>query len=236
MKKITRFLSLIVLLGILMSLCGCSYLDDLRATRAVVTEDGTIRFFDGTEYKLLPESKYFDPAMDDRTTVYAAKDEDVPLLLIADFGDYGYKSENGQFIEVYPQEYSCQRYCRADSYDIILSRINSGFTPDVYAYSYYDYKTDSDQFYTLTAQQAEALEAVLATQEPYQLPSNAILTYMYSVRLYQCSRDFLFRKYAVLIFYNEGKYYLKDTDSLIYDVPQELNLVFDAIVEKELKG
>ena len=234
MKKFIRFVSLLVLLCVCLS--GCSYLDELRATRAVVTEDGTIRFFDGAEYKLLPESKYFDPDLGDYTTIYVAADEEIPLLLIADFGDYGYKSENGQFIEVYPQEYSYQRYCRADSYDVILSRINSGFTPDVYAYSYYDYKTDSDQFYTLTAQQAEALEAVLATQEPYQLPSNAKLTYLYSVRLYQCSRDFLFRKYAVLIFYNEGKYYVLGQDSQIYDVPQELTPVFDAIMEKELKG
>ena len=233
MKKFIRFVSLLVLLCVCLS--GCSYLDELRATRAVVTEDGTIRFFDGAEYKLLPESKYFDPALGDPTPIYAAKDDDVPLLLIADIGTYGYRSQDGQILEMHfpgPSQY----YCRADSYDRMAERIQQGFVPEVYAYSYYDRKTNSDQFYTLTAQQAEALEAVLATQEPYQLPSNAKLTYLYSVRLYQCSRDFLFRKYAVLIFYNEGKYYLRDTDSLIYDVPQELNLVFDAIMEKELKG
>ena len=43
------------------------------------------------------------------------------------------------------------------------------------------------------------------------------------------------------LYYNEGKYYITMDSRLeqatyIYDVPQELTLVFDAIMEKELKG
>lgn len=235
MKKFIRFVSLLVLLCVCLS--GCSYLDELRTNRATIVEDDIIRLYDGTEYKLLPEIEYFSPfnsSLGSTTTIYVV-DEDVPLLLSELYGYWGYKSHNGQFIERDFGSFT-QCYCRTDIYDSIIARSSSGFIPEVYAYSYYDHKTNSGQFYTLTAQQAEALEAVLATQEPYQLPSNAKLDYLYSVRLYQSSRDFLFQKYAVLIFYNEGKYYLRDTDSLIYDVPQELNLVFDAIMEKELNG
>ena len=59
MKKFIRFVALIVLLCI--SLSGCSYLDELRATRGVLTEDGAIVMFDGTKYLPLPENEYFCP-------------------------------------------------------------------------------------------------------------------------------------------------------------------------------
>ena len=49
MKKFTRILSLVLLLGIFLSLSGCSYLDELRSKRGVFTEDGAIVMSDGTK-------------------------------------------------------------------------------------------------------------------------------------------------------------------------------------------
>lgn len=239
MKKITRFLSLIVLLGILLSLCGCSYLDELRATRAYGPKGG-ILVLDGTEYKILPVNQYFSPNMGNTTTIYAVQDETIPLLLIDIYGDYGGKSEDGQFLSLYSAT-GRQYYCRAELYDSLLYRMIGDFEPEVYAYFYYDYEVGRNVPYTLTTQQAEALETVLSTQEPYQLPSNTTLNYRYYVALYQCSSDHLFRKYICNLYYNDGRYYmtmasLSEQATYIYDVPQELTLVFDAIMEKEIKG
>lgn len=239
MKKITRFLSLIVLLGILLSLCGCSYLDELRATRAYGPKGG-ILVLDGTEYKILPVNQYFSPDMGNTTTIYAVQDETIPLLLIDIYGDYGGKSEDGQFLSLFSAT-GRHYYCRAELYDDLCHRLTGDFEPEVYAYSYYDYKVDRTVPYTLTTQQAEALETVLSTQEPYQLPSNTKLNYQYYVALYHCSSDHLFEKYMGKLYYNEGKYYITIDSRLeqatyIYDVPQELTLVFDAIMEKEIKG
>lgn len=239
MKKITRFLSLIVLLGVLLSLCGCSYLDELRATRTYGPKNGVV-VLDGTEYKILPPNDYFSPDLGADTNIYVVEDEEVPLLLIADFGHHGYKSEDGRFLYLY-SESGFHYYCRAELYDDLCHRLTGDFEPEVYAYSYYDYKVDRTVPYTLTTQQAEALETVLSTQEPYQLPSNTTLNYQYFVALYQCSSDHLFEKYMGKLYYNEGKYYITMDSRLeqatyIYDVPTELSLVFEAILEKKVNN
>lgn len=239
MKRITRFLSLIVLLGVLLSLCGCSYLDELRATRTYGPKNGVV-VLDGTEYKILPDNQYFDPDMGDAITIYVAEDEEVPLLLIDIMGNYGDISEDGRFLSLY-SESGYHYYCRAELYEDLRYRLLGDFEPEGYAYYYYDYDVSRQVPYNFTAQQVEALNTVLSTQEPYQLPSNTKLSYQYTVSLYQCSSDHLFRKYFAKLYYNEGKYYvtidsLVDNTTNIYDVPTELSLVFETIMEKKVNN
>ncbi len=233
MKKITRFLSLIVLLGIILSLCGCSYLDELRATRATIVEDGAIRLVDGTEYYLLPENEYFSPDFTNDATFYAVDDEDVPLLLIDLFGYYGYKTQDGQFLKMYLTG-STQYYCRADSFDSMLERMNSSFTPELYCYDYYDYETYENQLYTLTPQQAEAVESVLENQEPYALPTGAKLDYEYRISLYRYTSDYLFCDKFVDICYADGAFYLVENGKMIYTVPNSMYVTFSRAVKKYL--
>lgn len=237
MKKFIRFVALIVLLCL--SLSGCSFLDELRATRAYGPKGGILAL-DGTEYKILPVNEYFSPDMGDSTIIYAVQDETIPLLLIDIYGEYGHKSEDGQFLHFY-SDTGLQYYCRIEAYDDLLYRMIGDFQPEGYAYYYYDYEVGRNVPYTFTAQQAEALETVLSTQEPYELPSNTTLTFQHSIGLYQCSSDHLFRKYFCNLYDNDGRYYvtmasLSEQATYIYDVPQELTLVFDAIMEKEIKG
>lgn len=235
MKKIIRILSLIALLGLFLCLCGCSYLDELRASRATITESGAICLSDGTEYLLLPESQYLSPDFSDTTTIYVLEDEEVPLLLTKLFGHWGYKSQDGQFLEAYSTGKS-RYYCRADAYDSILTRINSDFVPDVWAYSYYDHDSREYKLYTLTVQQIEAIEYVLDHQRSYKLPSAVSMNYQYQIDLEYYSQDFLFSKDAPDIYYNEGQYYLLFEGALIYEVPQELYSTFETIMAAKIEA
>ena len=230
MKKFIRFVALLVLLCI--SLSGCSYLDELRATRGVFTEDGAIVICDGVRYLLLPENKYFYPDFTDDSTIYFIDDEEIPLLLTDILGSWGYKSKDGRFLQ--DDSAITQNYCREDLYDSIVERMNNGFTPELYCYLYYSYETESRQLYTLTHQQAEAIEAVLANQEPFTLPDGAKMDYDYLVYLYHCSSDYLFRQNSVKICFADGTFYVVDGE-LIYKVPNNFYVTFARAVKKYLE-
>ena len=230
MKKFIRFVALLVLLCI--SLSGCSYLDELRATRGVFTEDGAIVMSDGTKYLPLPENEYFCPDFSNPIYIDIVKDEDVPLLLTGLLGIWGYLSKDGQFIQ--DDAAIPQNYCREDLYDSIVKRMNEGFEPELYCYSYYDDTVYESRLYTLTSQQAEAIEAVLASQEPFTLPDGATMNYDYRVFLYHCSNDYLFRQDSVKICFADGTFYVVDGE-LIYKVPNSYYVTFARAVKKYLE-
>ena len=237
MKKVTRILSLLVVLGMCLSLCGCQALDDLRAARASFTAEGVIRFFDGTEYKLLPECEELCPDFRLGEDIYIVEEE-LPLLLTV-FGDSSVKSADGRFLRIttYSEEYEhsfkTQYYCRSDIYDSMLARIQNGFVPDVYAYTYYDYELDASVLYELTPAQVDAVNQVYTTQEPEILPAGAKLYPEHSVFLYLYSSDYLFRRETVDICLVEEKYFLVVDDHVLYSVPEELFPIFAEIMAKE---
>lgn len=236
MKKITRILSLIVLLGIFLSLSGCSYLDKLRASRASLTEDGTIQLHDGAEYIALPECPELAPDFSGDTIIYIVDDEELPLLLTNLYGTSGYKSKNGQFVRAYTgHSYELQYYCRSDLYDSIRERMRTGFAPEFYCYSYFDAEHRETVLYTLTAQQADALEYILANEKPERLPVDVRLDYEHQIDLYHYSSDYVFRKDAVDICYARGRYYVVKNIDTVYDVPLDLVPIFVAIMEKEME-
>lgn len=235
MKKITRILSLIVLLGIFLSLSGCSYLDKLRASRASLTEDGTIQLHDGAEYIALPKCPELFPTLSDSETIYIVEDEEVPLLLVNFLGYYAEKSSDGQFIVRYSGGADSTYYCRSDLYDSVRERIRNGFTPEVYGYRYFDYESSEFRLYVLTAQQADALEYILANEKPERLPVDVRLDYEHQIDLYHYSSDYIFRKDAVDICYAHGRYYVVKNIDTVYDVPLDLVPIFVAIMEKEME-
>ena len=229
MKKFIRFVALLVLLCI--SLSGCSYVDELRATRGVFTEDGAIVMSDGTKYLLLSKSEYFIPHMTEISYIYIVKDEEIPLLLTTMGGTPGERTNDGQIIYTYT---GGRYYCREDLYDSILERMNEGFEPELYCYSYYDYAVYESRLYTLTSQQAEAIEAVLASQEPFTLPAGTVMYYDDQVNLYHYSSDYLFRQKSVKICFADGTFYVVDGE-LIYKVPNSYYVTFARAAKKFLE-
>lgn len=235
MKKLTRILSLLTLLGFMLSLCGCSYLDELRASRASLTEDGAIQLHDGAEYIALPKCTELFPTLSDSKTIYIVEDEEIPLLLVSLLGSYAEKSSDGQFIVRYSGGADSTYYCRSDLYDSVRERIRNGFTPEVYGYRYFDYESSEFRLYTLTAQQADALEYILANEKPERLPVDVRLDYEHRIDLYHYSSDYIFRVDAVDICYARGRYYVVKNIDTVYDVPLDLVPTFVAIMEKEME-
>lgn len=233
MKKTKTILILLTLFALCLSLCGCNALDNLRQSRASLTEDGAIRFQDGTEYKLLPECEEFYPDFEDSETVHVAE-EDVPLLLLSILGSSAEKSKDGRFVKAYLRNAS-GIYCRSDLYEELSKRIEQGFTPEVYCYSYYDPQAGDYggyRLYELTSGQIRAVNQVYTTQEPEKLPAVARLDYNYRADLYMYTADHLFRKDMMDVCVMNGEYFLVTNDNSIYTVPEELFPIFERIMQK----
>lgn len=233
MKRTGRIVFLIAVLGLLLSLCGCGVLDELRTSRAMVTPDGVITLYNGTEYMLLPECQELSPAFTRFEQVYVVE-EDIPLLLTVFSDNCLIKSDDGLFLQTFTEDGEFFYYCRSDVYDSVLARINQGFTPDIYCYSYYDYETEENLLYTLTQAQVDALIQVCATQEPEILPEAAMLGDGYMADLFVCTEDKLFRQDTVDVCMIKEKYYVLSGDdaTILYSVPSELSPVFAGILEK----
>lgn len=235
MKKRIKLLSLPIVLTMCFLLCGCNALDELRESRAVVAEDGTIVLADGSEYRALPECEELTPEIYNGGTVYVVK-EDLPLLLTSFSHQSYFKSADGIFLQSY-NDGSNIFYCRTDVYDKVLERINNGFEGEIYGYWYYDYKKEKDYFYKLKPDQAEAIENVLATQEGEQLSEVASLEYEYLADLWLCTEDKLFMRDAVDVCVLDGKYYVVDfglENTTLYSVPDELTETFKEVLEKRI--
>lgn len=234
MRKRIRLVSVFAVLGICLSLCGCEILDELRASRASITADGVIQLYDGTAYMRLPECRELSPDFSEYEEIYIAEEE-LPLLLTSFSETYAEKSNDGRFLQIFTQE-AVVYYCRTDIYDSILERINNGFVPEEYCYSYYDYENGKYILYSLTPAQANAVEQVYTTQKPEKLPVAATLDYAYMVDLYLYTNDHLFMQDTVDICLVEGKYYVVAYGNTLYSVPEEQSPVFAEIMEKEVAG
>lgn len=238
MKKLTRIISLLSILAICLSLCGCQYLDDLRAVQGKVTAPDTIQLQDGTEYKLLSQTcEEFNPTFTRSTTFHIAEEEEVPLLLTSIVCASAYRSEDGLFLKAYLDTTAePEIYCRTDAYDSVMDRINNGFTLSVYRYQYFNYEIDNYEYYTLTPEQAAAVDLVYSTQEPEKLPEAAKLDYTSIVDLYLYSDDYLFMKDTVDICLARGQYFVVAYGNMLYSVPAELTHVFEGIMAAELRS
>ena len=237
MRKSIRILSLLMVLAMCFSLYGCDVLDDLRETRASIAEDGTIKLADGSEYMPLPECEELTPDFYNCETVYVAEEE-LPLLLTFFSENAFLKTEDGIFLQSYTDE-AVIYYCRTDVYDNVLDRINSGFTPEVYGYWYYDYENEEENFYVLTQSQAEALSEVYRTQTAEKLPEAATLDYEYIADLMIGTKDKLFMRDTVDVCVFNGKYYVVGYDfdaTSLYRVPDDLSKEFAAILKKQIES
>ncbi len=242
MKKAKRILALLAVFVLCLSFSGCKALDEMRASQGFWQPDGSIRVGEYT-YKPVPACEELQPYFSygyDAPMVYVT-DPDVPVLLSRIMGESLDISDDDLFLEggnawdyegdTYPL------YCREDKYEEVVSRIEAGFTPEIYFYYYSVYNEEEYEFeekcYDLTAEQAEAVEYVYGNVIPKTLDEGFYFESDDYLTLYVASADRLFMQEALYLEVAGQAYYLtepqEDGTSLLYAVPTDLRATFDAI-------
>lgn len=258
MKKTTKILTLILAL-LMIGLClgGCDELDEMRKVQAFWTNEGSHDSitYDGVEYKkidktfILPDTSYNYSA----STIITVTEKDVPVLLSDSFGDYMDMCESKNFIQGYvspvatdlnslysPYDYGSDAlFCKADIYDEIIEKIESGIEYTKYGYSYSYYVEEDDEytegFYYLSDEEIDAINKTLSEVEP-ATDSDAAYDYSYLTSLVAISDDLYFGKDSYEIYTSGINYYLvhysPSLDSYTsYKVPSELSDIFDNMTE-----
>lgn len=236
MKK--NFKSMLVLLLVLVQLfvlSGCSALDALRNNQAFYNQDGDI-LWNGSTYKQLPTCPDLYPEISYETTIYVTE-PDVPVLLSAMFHLSRYTpSEDCRILMADDYDVNLY-YCEASIYEDLCARIRDPFVPELVCYSYdvFDddpYTPSDTAYYTLTPEQVEVITTVVENTEPTVMRDGMTVDHLWSVYLEECSKDMLFRRNSMDIFYTGNTYYLllyTDQEELLFTVPAGCNDQFDLI-------
>lgn len=237
MKKAAKILSLLLVFAICFSLSGCGVLEEMRQTRAIMEEDGTIKFYDGTTYLPLPACEGLIPVYNEFELVYLVEEE-LPLLLTFFSGDTFQRSDNGVFLSFYGGDTEIL-YCRSDVYDTVLDSLENGITGETYVYWYINYEEGTYDLYTLTDDQADAIGQVCSTQTPEVLPEMAVLDYDYLIDMMICPEDQLFMMDTVDLCVLNDKYYVVifgEEATVLYSVPESLSDTFEDIFEHYIES
>ncbi len=246
MKRMKRILAVVLASALCLCLTGCQALKDMRAAHAVWQEDDSI-YYNGNVYKpLASTSEDLNMYGGECKEIYVTK-SDVPVLLSPMIGSSCDISENEVFIFGYhlippsgislldPNEVSEVIYCRADHFDAVSRRLEEGFEAAKYSYEYYDWDRDKDKsiHYTLTAQEKQAVDTVLATEIPDKMLEDMYFDYDYIIELYGCSEDDLFCRHLMSIQMFDDNYYIMVGD-LYYVVPDQYAADFAGIFKAEI--
>ena len=234
MKKIKRLFAVLMLCVVVLSFAGCANLDDMKARHAIWKDEAqTTLELSGVTYKKLPENKYFEIWQYDEENVFITS-EDVPVLLADRFGTRMSISKDHTILESnwYENDHPVY-YCRADLYDDIVKQMEEGISLDLMMYDFWSAEKGENVAYTLTAEQKEAVEAVLKTQ-PTSLGTNGYEE-DYSVWIYRSSQNHLFRDRIGNLSVLNGEYRVivfTESDDLCYSVPAELKGQVEQIMKK----
>lgn len=238
MKKCKRWLAIVFVSLLCLSLCGCQELDDMRASHAVWQEDGTI-LWNGNVYRLL-ENAPDELQVYGGSTVYVTE-VDVPVLLSPEFGEYFTSSKDGVLLRGYNVYDVGGRYiyCREDRYEEIVAYLEATTEEkemSQYFYCYWSFETNEQEYYYFTPDQKAVMDDLMATlvfePVPIDFYGSADLD-MFSVQVGKCDEKRLFvDDYALEIIFRNSRYYLTDANEggYIAQVPEDYNKVMDDIV------
>ena len=231
MKKIMKRISVLLLLGAMVfALCGCDALDDMKAHQIFPAEDGSF-IIEGVRYVQLETNNYFSPG---QTTMedYYLTEPDVPVLLSQQFtlGRLDI-TEDGRFCRDW---YRGLWFCKEDIYEEMQAKNREPFVPNILFYNYYG-PNEQDEWTELTYKLSETEIAAIATVlqgEPLQLGDGVYISTDWECGLIEATDDMLFRYSGPSIAKAGNSFYVsthKDTGATTYQVPAELNPVFEKI-------
>ncbi|MEE0839993.1 MAG: hypothetical protein U0L72_05510 [Acutalibacteraceae bacterium] len=224
MKKFIKRISFLILaLCICLLLCSCKELDEMKANRAVFTDETyTEILFDSNTYKLIynwPEEvniSYYDSTM--------VSEKEVPVLLSTYFGKLSFFDAEKRVLCVDYDKY----YCREDVYNSV---INIDFNNlNTVCYSVYNEESGYEKSEKLSENIAQAITLVLDSQpidEQYVDTEKSIF-------LYKTDESLLIQKeYVAVEKAKDGNIYLgvlKEYEYEYYLVPDNLYKAFDNFI------
>ncbi len=234
MKRMKKLIAALLLCVLVLSCAGCANLDEMKASHAIWQDEAqTTLELNGATYKRLPFNNYFEIWEYDDAVVFVTA-EDVPVLLSEQFGTRMDISKDHIILEsLWYENDRPIYYCRADQYDEVAKQMVEGVTLDRMIYDFWSFETGENTTYTLTAEQMNAVEAVLKTQ-PTPLGVNGYEE-DYSVYLYRSSQNHLFRESIGALIALNGEYRIiasNENEDRCYSVPAELKPQFDQIFKK----
>ena len=231
MKKALKRLGVLLLLGAMVfALCGCRELDEMREHQIFPNEDGSFVIND-VRYVQLEANNYFTPGDTFNGTYYLTK-LDVPLLLSSQFcfGSLDLTEDN-RFCRDWKRGLW---FCREDLFEEVQAKNREPFVPDTLFYSYYAYDKNGewkDMVYKLSLEEVSAIATVLKG-EPLQLGDGIYISSDWEFGLTEATEDMLFRHGGPSIHKAGNTFYVsahKDTGATTYQVPEELNPIFEKI-------
>ena len=231
MKKMKRWIALLVALLMCLSLCGCQKLDDMRATHAVYQEDGSI-LWNGQVYRQLGNVEMRDEiAMVYDHQLINVTTKDVPVLLSDVFGEQYDVCADGTLLESNYWSEGYTLYCREDVYEETAEYLKNGFQLETYYYSYLNEDYDSYNYY-LTEYQTNAVNDVLATVIPAPLEEYGDEPIWTSLYLNGCDKTHRFSQdYLMDLWIMEDGSYFLATDEIVYPVPERFVGIFNEITK-----
>ena len=244
MKTIKRVGLFVLVLTLCLNLSGCLALDDLRAHQGFWQPDGSIRWGE-QYYRLLPDCEELRPTFSYEfgAPQVSVTDPDVPVLASAVMGEKFDISEDELFLEggngfdVWDDSIPYPLYCREDKYDEVVSRIEKGFEPEIYFYTYDVYNeeeyTFEEKYYDLTEAEVDAVRYVFTEVIPKTLEEGFSFDSEEALCLTAATSDRLFQKEMLYLESVGQAYYLSvyqdDGTTLLYAVPTDMRQTFDGI-------
>ena len=236
MKRYTRWVTLVAVVAVCLSLCGCARLDEMQAKHAVWLKDGSI-LWSGVKYKPIEMDFSVDVNLrrfEDRVTVTAA---DVPVLLSEEYGRTLDADVESGFIYGYaPPLGHNYLFCRADIYDEVSEKVGDSFKFAGYCYDYYTYEsydrkngfsTEEKTYYLNVAQEYDISYVVDTAMYYFEYDD---FKSDYEVMLYSHDELDLYRNFEMRLAYSEGSYYVI-RDGLVYLVKAEYEPIMREILQ-----
>ena len=234
MKK--RILTIALAFVLCLSLCSCSYIDELRAGQFIWGDDEQTILLsrDGKEYRKLPNPRSLNLYFEDYHLGYIV-DPEIPLLLANTFAEYYvYLDDDYNYVEMYASKLeSSDVFCRSERYDETVDFIENK-TGSIYYYEYYDYEDFELETRDLSHYEQSIVNAILKRGD-YETVSKEYHTYEHSVEIMRCNeeRDLSLVSYYIELI-NQQYYVVIYSNSSVnrFRVPYEDRSTFDLILRE----
>ena len=247
-KNFKKIIAILSVLTLLFSLCGCSTMEEIKATHAYFKADTTgVIIYQDTEYLALPKYENFSPNLDDSLYIYITE-EDEPMLLreYISLGDHVNISEDHNILIC---GYECvptpRAYCRADVYDDMIKLLEQDHPLNGYCYQYSEWDENDNlttNYHILTQAEIQFVASLMSEENTNVIPRDDfnIMENDEILMVTRCSEDMMFKDEAYEIFkgWDDGNYYLRSTNSSdpVYQVPAQNIVEFEKIFEPAINA